>query len=214
MVCHPIEIEMFQSLHDLTPVWAYLLPFYFYLHYSKYPGLLSVPHRPILYLGSLHLAFLFLKHLHGWLPHFFQASAHLLLFREIFPTVFSNVSQFLSQPLIFSPPTPAFFLNSTYVLVIFFVSSSVNSLSDLFCKFYASRGWFLWLAFSGFCFPSVIGYDWPLGVLADQRVEKVIDPGVYYPLLPLCLEFVLAMMPLLWVLSGGTLPTAQVLTLF
>lgn len=72
----------------------------------------------------------------------------------------------------------------------------------------------MWIAFSGFCFPSVIGYDWPLRVLADQRVEKEIDPSVYYPLLPLCLEFVLAMMPLLWVLSGSTLPTAQVLILF
>ena len=94
--------------HDLTPIWAYLLPSSFYLHYSKYPGLLSVPHKLILYLGPLHLTFLFLKYLHGWLPHFFQASAHLLPFREIFPTVFSNVSQLPSQPLIFSPPPPSF----------------------------------------------------------------------------------------------------------
>ena len=252
---------MFQSLHDLTPIWADLLPSSFYSHYSKYPGLLSVPHKPILYLGPLlltsekamaphsstlawkiprtvepgrlqsmgslrvrhdwatslslltymhwrrkwhptpvllpgkshgrwslvgcylwgrtesdttetteqqqHLTFLFLKHLHGWLPHFFQASLHLLLFREIFPSVFSGVPQFPSQPLNFSPHTPHFSLSSTSVLVLFFVSSSVNPLSDLFCKFCASWGWFLWVAFSGFCCPSAIGYDWPLGVLAD-----------------------------------------------
>lgn len=108
----------------------------------------------------------------------------------------------------FLSPSPILSLNSTSVLVIFCVSSSVNLLSDLLCKFCASWGWFLWIAFSGFCCPSVTGYDWPLGV------EKVTDHGVYYPLLPLCLEFVLAMMPLLWVLSGSTLPTAQVLILF
>ena len=42
----------------------------------------------------------------------------------------------------------------------------------------------------------------------------MIGHVVYYPSLLLCLEFVLAMMPLLWVLSGITLLTAQVLILF